>query len=131
MNFKFIGAVAGGVVASVTIYNRLQKAKNRREENQRWFEKEMTKLDEESRKSDAMLKQKIAESDAQHERKMREMDEEHQKKMDELRADRETIEAEFASIRDKTHRAQTTEELESAYADYMLVAQELLKKKRD
>jgi hypothetical protein len=71
------------------------------------------------------------ETDANHKAKMAEMDAKHEARMAKLRAEREAIEAKFASIRDKTHRAQTTEELELAYADYMLVAQELLKKKRD
>ena len=131
MNLKLIGAVAGGLATAVVIYDRLQKAKNRREENQRWFEKEMIKLDEESRKSDVMLKKKIAESDAQHERKMREIDERHQKKMDELRAERETIEAEFASIQARVRQARTTDEVESAYVDSMSATKKLLNKKRD
>ena len=71
------------------------------------------------------------ETDANHKAKMTEMDAKHEARMAKLRAERETIEAEFASIRDKALRAQTMEELESVYADYMLVTQELLKKKRD
>jgi hypothetical protein len=126
-----IGAVAGGVVASVTMHNRLQKAKNRREENQRWFEKEMTKLRAERAGTKAAHKAEMAKMSDEHATKMSEMDAIHEAKMAQLHAEREAIEAEFASIRDQVLQSRTTEDLESAYVDFMLITKKHLNKKRD